>query len=380
MSPGLQELRAYPRAALVTDALLGVAVTLVVVLAISMDLGGARGPDPFAYAFALGFGALMMMRRTRPVLVLLFTSFGICVYYALEFPPIGLAVPVGAALYAAADAGRIRWAAGTLIALLAVSSYFRLIDGEDPGYLFGYEFASSAGLMAAAVALGWSVRTGRLLRNRQEQLDLLAEQEREYEAASRVQQERLRIARELHDAVGHTVSVISLHSDVAREALGRDDSVVADSLRHIREAAGNTMRELRSAVKVLRDPDESPGKTSLESLATAVRRAGIDVTVERDGGETSDATESVMYRIVQEALTNVIRHSHASRIAISLRHQQGELALRVADNGRGCPDVRFGHGLTGMRERAESIGGTLAVASGPEGFVVEAQLPAQGAT
>lgn len=368
------------RTALVTDALLGIAVTLVVVLAISMDLGGERGPDVFAYAFALGFGALMLWRRTQPVIVLLATAFGICAYYALDFPPIGLAVPVAAALYAAADAGRIRWAAGTLVALLAVSSYFRLIDGESPAYLFGYEFASSAGLMAAAVALGWSVRTGRLLKHRQRQLDVLADQEREHEAAYQVQRERLRIARELHDAVGHTVSVISLHSDVAREALGRDDAAVAESLRHIREAARNTMRELRSAVNVLRDPHEAPGQRSLELLASAGRRAGIDVTLHREGDRASEEIEAVVYRMVQEALTNAIRHSHASRVAIAIRNGDDALTVRVADNGRGASEVVFGHGLTGMRERAENAGGSLSIQSSTDGFVVEALLPVQEAT
>ncbi|MCW4355014.1 sensor histidine kinase [Hoyosella sp. YIM 151337] len=382
MSPGLVAALRTPRAAFTTDALLGIAVTLVVVLAISMDLGGERGPNALAYIFALGFGALMLIRRRHPIVVLVTTALGICVYYMLEFPPIGLAVPVAAALYAAADAGRLRWAIGTGIALLAVSSYFRLIDGASPAYLFGYELASSAGLMAAAVALGWSVRTGRLLRQRQTQLDLFAEHEREQEAAFRVQQERLRIARELHDAVGHTVAVISLQSDVAREALGRNDERVAESLQHIRAAAGRTMKELRSAVKVLREREDSKTALSLEALADAVRRSGISVTLAREGPEATSAVELAAYRIVQEALTNAIRHSSASHVDIAIRNGDGKLTLRVTDNGRGG-EVRFGYGLTGMRERAESAGGSFAARSGNaesvgSGFVVEATFPVQG--
>ncbi|MEZ4678743.1 MAG: histidine kinase dimerization/phosphoacceptor domain-containing protein [Caldilineaceae bacterium] len=240
------------------DLLLGVAVTLVIALVITADQGGSQEPDWIAYAFAAGFGGLMLVRRHLPVVVLVATMFLLFVYYALGYPAIGLAVPVSAALYSAAELGRLPAAIVVSLLLLGVSTYFRLHEGQSLAFVLGYELISYATMMAAALALGDSMRSRRALRAEQAATAQLIAQEHTLRAEQRVQAERVRMARELHDVIGHSISVISLHADVAREAIGHNDEGARQALRHIRTATGETMRDLHATVKFLRNAGEAP--------------------------------------------------------------------------------------------------------------------------
>ncbi|MGH8917529.1 MAG: DUF7134 domain-containing protein, partial [Actinomycetes bacterium] len=121
------------------DLLLGAAVLLVVAGAIAADLGDGRRPDAVAYLFAVGLAALMLVRRTLPVLALVGTVVGLLGYYSAGYPAIGLAVPMAGALYSAAEAGKARWAIGTAAVALAGSTFFRIEMGQSVGYLIGYE-------------------------------------------------------------------------------------------------------------------------------------------------------------------------------------------------------------------------------------------------
>lgn len=150
------------------DTALGATVAVVVAVTIAVDLGGARNPDFVAYLFAVCLGGLMLVRRQFPVLALVATAMGIIVYHAADYPAIGVAIPVAAALYSAAEAGRLRTAVGIAALLVLVSTGFRLGEGDDPAYLLGFELASTVGLMAAAIALGEAVRANRQLRVEQE--------------------------------------------------------------------------------------------------------------------------------------------------------------------------------------------------------------------
>ena len=196
------------------DLLLGIAVTVVIAIVISADQGGSQEPDALAYLFACGFGGLMLARRRFPVLVLVATMFLLFVYYALGYPAIGLAVPVSAALYSAAESGRLLASIIVSLVLLIVSTTFRLNEGQSAAFLFGYELVSAVTMMAAAIALGDGTRSRRALRTEQEQSARLIEQEHAHRTEQRVQAERLRMARDLHDVIGHSISVISLHADV----------------------------------------------------------------------------------------------------------------------------------------------------------------------
>lgn len=376
------------RRALVGDAILGAAVFVVVAVAIAVDIGGERGPDLLAYLFAACLGALMLVRRRYPVLALVATAVGLVAYYTFGYPAIGLAIPVAAAMYSAAEAAKVRWAAGTAVALLVVSTIFRLAEGADPAYLFGLELATNVGLLAAAIALGDGVRVRRALRAEQEERARRAEVEREREAERRVREERLRIARDLHDVLAHTATVVTLQADVAAEALDDDPAAARAALATIRNTSDRAVHELRTTVRVLRDPGEAESRTpvgGLEQLATLVERtedSGLPVTVRTTGEPVSLplVVDSTAYRIVQEALTNALRHSGASHVDVDVAYEPGRLVLAISDDGRGMSapieDWDQGRGIRGMRERAQVLGGAVEVTATAGGGVrVEAWLP-----
>lgn len=367
------------------DLLLGLAVTLVLALVISADQGGRLNPDARAYLFAVGFGALMLVRRRFPVAVLVATMFLLFAYYTLDYPAIGLAVPVAAALYSAAERGRVIAAIAVSAILLAVSTYFRLAEGQSVAYLLGYELVSSVTLMAAAIALGANTRARRALRAEQEQTARLIEQEHAYRAEQRVQTERVRIARDLHDVVGHSISVISLHADIAREAIGDDDDQARQALAQIRAASSAMMRELRTTVRLLRTPSGDQADhalASLANLAMLVENAtagGLHVQVETKGdvGDLPATVDAAAYRIIQEGLTNVMRHAAATQVSLAIELDGRTLRLCIADNGttaRGA--ITPGSGIVGMTERARLLGGTLTAQPREHGgFAVLATFP-----
>jgi len=386
----------------VVDAVLAAGMALAVAVVVAADLEGTGRAGPPAYLFAAGFGALMLLRRRLPVVVLALTVLGIFVYYIFGFPPIGIALPAVAALYSAAELGRTWWAVGAGAVLVVVSAYFRIAEGQPTSYLYSYELITNVALIAAAVALGAGVRLSRLSRAHQERLRELEAAGAAAAAERRMQDERVRIARDLHDTVGHTMSVIAVHAGVAAEAIGRDDDAARRALRLVREATSATLRELRATVKLLREPGAgepahaATGLAGLSTLLAPAREAGLDVTVDVavPPGALDGAIDAAAYRIVQESLTNVLRHSGAARACVSARVEGERLVLRVADEGRGgrartavvpdlavvrhpaSPTARSGQGIAGMRERAAMLGGRLDAGPGADGgFVVAAELP-----
>ncbi|MGW0483392.1 sensor histidine kinase [Nonomuraea sp. NPDC003214] len=395
---------------------LGLAMVVLVVVgtAISANVGSAGAEPPVAaYGFGLLLSGLMFVRRRWPVATLVVTAAALLVYYLLSYPPVGLAVPVAAALYSAAEQGKLRWAVGTAVALLVISTTARTAHGDDPAYLYGFELATSVGLMAAVIALGDTVRSRRGWRAELDKQARAARAEREREAARRVGEERLRIARDLHDLLGHTISVISLHTDVAREALRDDPDAAERSLAVVRDACGDVVAELRASLRALREPplaDEGrltpmrglgdqgrlapvPGLDRLDELARPAREAGLEVGVSVRGTPVPlpAVADATAYRVVQEALVNVLKHAEAHRVEIELAYGEEALVVRVADDGKGGPAEREGEGeggpgegerldggwgIMGMRERVGLLGGTLRVGSRPsEGFEVEARVP-----
>ncbi|WP_197429894.1 sensor histidine kinase [Auraticoccus cholistanensis] len=375
----------------VVDALLGTAVALALALVIAIGVGGTRRPDLVAYLFAAGFGALLLLRRRLPRTVLVLSVLGVFAYYTRDYPPIGVAVPVVPALYSVAEAGLLRWSVGGGLVVFVVSLFFRLRDGEEAvGFLLGYETVSNLALFAAATALGASVRGRRIQALQQAEIARLTGDQLAREAASRLQGERERISRELHDTVGHTLSVISLQAGVAAEAVGRDERAVAEALERIGTASRQSLGELRSMVRLLRSAgedtaDESRGVRSLaglQELVDSARRAGLEVTtaVGASPAELSAPVDAAAYRVVQEAITNVLRHAGATRASVTAEVREGRLELSVTDDGRGAPPggTGGGYGLAGMAERVRLLGGSLTTGPGPAGgFRVQASLPAR---
>ncbi|TDC14966.1 sensor histidine kinase [Kribbella albertanoniae] len=345
-----------------------------------MDLGGHRGPDVIAYLFAVGLGALMLVRRPFPVLALVATAVGLLAYYAIGYPAVGLALPVAAALYSAAEAGKFRIAAATAVGLIVVSTAFRLGQGESVGYLIGFELASTAGLMLSAIALGATVRATRLLRAEHRRTEQRAVSEREREARRRVEAERLRIAHDLHDAIGHTIAVVSVQTSVALEALDDDPEATRAALSTIRTASSAAVRELRTMVGLLTDAESRAPVGSLEHVellieATIASGLAVGLRVEGEPEVLPTVVDTTAYRIVQEALTNSLKHAGASRADVVLRYQPACLEITVSDDGVGAVlDESRGRGLAGMRERVGLIGGEVDFSSGP-GFRIHAVLP-----
>lgn len=377
------------RQAVIVDVLLGFAVFAVVAIAIAADLGGGGDlPSVVAYGFAAALGLLMLARRWWPLAVLLASGALVVVYHAADLPVIGLAVPVAAALYSSAERGRAGWAAGTAVVLLAVSTVARALEGQDLGFLLGYELASTGAIMGAAIALGDGTRQRREAARQRERIAALDAQAREAEAAERVARERGRISRDLHDAVGHHLSVVSLHAAVATEALeeGAVDLTAARSeLEHVTLASKEGLRDLRSTVRALREPgpevDRVAGLAHLADLIASVRAAGLRVDVVGGGGEDLPGmVDAAAFRVVQEALTNTLRHARARGATVVLERGDGGLDVTVTDDGRGAaPDGEEGSGVSGMRERVRMLEGTLEVGTAEGGgFRVCARLPIGG--
>ena len=209
------------------------------------------------------------------------------------------------------------------------------------------------------------------------------------QAMAAVVEERTRIARELHDIVAHSMTVMVVQAGAAEQVVHDDPTTVTQALRTIRSTGTDALAEMRRLVEMLRDSDEpgdlapQPGLAAVESLVAAARRPGLAVRLEVTGEPASlpAGLDLAAYRIVQEALTNVRKHADASEVVVMLHYGDDEVRVDVRDNGNGGGDpVRTGgHGLVGMRERAALYGGSLEAGRTPSGFHVLAVLPLAGA-
>ena len=216
----------------------------------------------------------------------------------------------------------------------------------------------------------------------------------EADARRRVDEERLRIARELHDVVAHTMATINVQASAAAALLRERPDEAAESLTAIRSASKDGLRELRAILNVLRHADEGPNPTEpapglarLDALAAGVRTAGLPVTVTLTGEPRPLAavTDVSAFRIIQEALTNSLRHAGPAIASVSVDYADEGLLIEVTDTGRGpgnagtanrTAQAAVGHGIRGMRERAAAAGGTIQIGPGTSGgFRVAAVLP-----
>lgn len=362
------------------DALLGVAVTAVVSVVITADQGGRTGPDAVAYLWAAGLGALMLIRRRHPVLVVAITVFGLFAYYAAGYPAVGVAVPVAAALYSAAEFGRLPWAIGGGVVVLATSVAFRLVEGQAFSYVVGYELAGHAALIAGAIALGDGIRSRRRVVADAERIVALTAESARREAEAATQATHLGLARDLHDSIGHSTSVIALHADVAREALERDEPAAAEAaLRVIKDTSVSTMTELRRTVGVLRRgvaPSSAPlGVEGIPALLTTL--GDLRVTSLLDAEGLPPSVDAAVFRVVQESVTNIVRHAAAREARVEVRADGEHVSVTVTDDGPARPPGpgAGGHGIAGMRERVEALGGSLSAEPTASGFRVAATIP-----
>lgn len=379
----------------------------VIALSLIIAVGGYTGLG--AYVFAAGFGAVLLLRRRFPLAVLIVTVLGIFAYYILDYPPIGMAVPAVAALYATSMRGRAPAALVTGFVLLAVSLYFRA-RGQESSDVLAYDVLTNAALVGCAVALGQNVRARRRLREQQETIVALERAREQERAARELQAERVRIARDLHDSVGHALSVISVHAHVARES----PASAGSALDRIIDATGTSLHDLRTTLSLLRAPGDDPRTpltlAGLDQPLQAARDVGLDVHASITADHVPAPVAAAAFRIVQESVTNTLRHATATTLTVEVTADATTLHVRVTDDGRGAagpaPDpgagsgggtgggvgpaplepapgperrsARTGRGIAGMRERALALGGSFSAGNTGDGFAVRADIPLGG--
>ena len=263
-----------------------------------------------------------------------------------------------------------------------------------PGYgttTFWADAVRIVSMIAVAAALGDATRNRRAYVAEVEERAAEAERTREDEMRRRVDEERLMIARELHDITAHSLSIIAVQSGAAAHVIDSNPAEARRSLEAIRRTSKAALEELRAMLGVLRSAEEgadvplapSPGLAGLPELAKPLAEAGVEVVLDigDDLVDVPAVVEASAYRIVQEALTNVVRHAGPCKVAVSVQRDGDALALDIADTGRGQPESApaVGHGLAGMRERAVALGGSFtAGAAVGRGFRVTARLPLGG--
>ncbi|MED7825846.1 sensor histidine kinase [Streptomyces chiangmaiensis] len=386
-------LRAHP---LALDAALAFGVLVCMVVGSFVDphgddspTWGARTPAAPSLTLMVLCAAALVFRRRRPKTVLTVTAALSLVELVTADPRAPVAMSAVVALYtvAATTDRPTTWRVGLLT--MSVLTGAAMLVGTVPWYA-----QENLGLFAwtgMAAAAGDAVRSRRAfvdaIRERAER----AERTREEEARRRVAEERLRIARDLHDVVAHHIALVNVQAGVAAHVMDKRPDQAKEALAHVREASRSALNELRATVGLLRqsgDPEAptepAPGLARLDELADTFRNAGLPVEVARadHGTALPAAVDLAAYRVIQEALTNVQKHAgHEAKAEVSVVRVGPQVEITVLDDGTGEvagpeDDGHGGHGLLGMRERVTALGGTLT--TGPRyggGFRVHAILP-----
>jgi signal transduction histidine kinase len=362
----------------VFDAVLAAVVFVVsIFLVLGEDTLAWRQFDeimPTAVLVSAVASGSLLWRRTRPLVIL-----GLLM--ALEVLPSSVAPPdstfaIPFALYSAGRYGENdRWNFLLLAAAVVVVSIPTYMDNEDVA-----EFA------LAVISMFGIWYAGRRVRFRGERLAEREELRRE-EALRTVVEERTRIARELHDVVAHRVSLMTVQAGAARTIATDDPEKAAEAMGAVEQAGREVLGELRHLLGVLRPNAEGdlfpqPGLIDIPHLVDEFNEAGLEVTLSVDGEEVElpVRVELAVYRIVQEALTNALRHAGPDARAMVRLENKGEgVRIEVTDDGIGAsPGVNGGHGIVGMRERAQLLGGSFHAGPGPRGgYSVSAYLPVE---
>jgi signal transduction histidine kinase len=338
-----------------------------------------RALDAVALALLVVSAAALVFRRQYPGWVLIFIAGVTLVYLLLNYPKGTIFLAMIVAFFTAVMQGR------SLIAWIVLAAEFVMFPWLP--YFLGNEPApTSSGLLGLAGWLLVLATVAELAYIRQQR----AARAREEAARRRVSEERLRIARELHDVLGHNISLISVQAGVALHLMDQQPEQARVALSVIKDASKDTLRELRSVLDVLRQVDEaaprapSPGLAHLNDLVLRASEAGLQVHTEVSGELTvlPASVDLAAYRIIQEALTNVMRHAGPTTCCVHVTCAAHELTLQI-DNQAGKEMPRdgsgVGQGVLGMQERATALGGAVEAIARPDGgFRVFARLPLDG--
>lgn len=340
---------------------------------------------PLGVALVVAHGGSVAWRRRAPLPVLavgLATGGAFC---ALGFPAVALGVALPVAVYSVgAHVDRRRSLMALLVAVAGMAATLSLTpERSDPSTITG-----NAIVLGVAWFLGDAQRARRAYVEELEERTAELEEARGELARQAVAAERVRIARELHDVVAHSLGMIAVQAGVGRHVIDARPGDAKTSLETIERASKSALAEIRRTLGLLRsngDPAETapaPGVRDLPRLAEEVTRAGVAVDLRMDAPPSAlpPGVDLTVFRLVQEALTNVVKHASATRARVSVRFEDEEIRLEVVDDGTASPAPHSaGHGIAGMRERATMHGGTFEAAPLPEGgFRVAAAIPSDG--
>ena len=338
-----------------------------------------QGPH-WAEAAGYGLAALaLVIRRRYPLRCLLAVCGVMAVEFAIFGSPEGNGVMLAPmlAVYAVANLEERRPALWGLVAVLALGVAWIVLDPADIGLTMHLQGT----VWLSPWIIAWLV--GALVRSRR--LNVQAQRRQQEERAlTAVAEERNRIARELHDVIGHSVSVMTVQASAVRRLMRDDQGKERAALETVEATGREALVEMRRMVGVLRSgsgaPDLAPPPTldQLDRLVENFRRAGLEVDVVTEGEAVAlpPGLDLTAYRLVQEALTNTLRHAEAARAVIRFRYLPGVLALSVRDDGRGANGTAPGNGLLGMQERVAVYGGTLTAGNtAGGGYELSAELP-----
>ncbi len=370
--------------------LLDAAVLLVagVIVVVGVALRADASTRPLALALAVAATAILVLRRSVPTATLAISGGLVVALFAVDHAAGAVAVIAPAiALYSLAlSRGGVHLVAAVVAAAAAVMVADVFFAGHNP-HALTLQTAAHVALIAVPVL------AAEALRNRRSYVQLLverlelAERSREEEAQRRAEQERLRIARELHDVVAHTLTTINVQAGVAAHLADREPGRAGRALAAIEAASRDALDELRAILGVLREADAAevplepaPGLDDLSSLVNRFREGGSQIELEVEGEPPERIPEAVQlaaYRIVQESLTNAARHAPGAAARVRLAYDTDRLSVGIENdsaqmrNGNG----EAGVGIIGMRERVGALGGTLAAGPSAGAFRVEAELP-----
>jgi len=389
-----------PRVRTVDAALATVVTAALLVATVVVDRGAepeARSFDALAALLVVVAGGVLALHRRAPMVVLGVTTTALAIYSLRDYSGGPVYFTWTAAIFAVSAArGPTRtWGGAALSTAVVLVTAFggggyvagsRLVEGRHPTGVVATLFVSWAG---GALLLGGSVRGRRTeLAAMEERARHLAET-RDEEARRRVAEERLRIARDLHDSVAHSMASISVQAGVGAHVLDERPEDARAALVAIKHASGEALAELRATLGMLRSDVAAPrepsaGLARLPSLVESCRAAGLPVAIAVEGQVRSlpPAVDTAAFRIVQEALTNVLRHAGPARATVAVRHGDGGVEIEVTDDGWGARAGRgngageAGHGLVGMQERVALLGGELSAGDRPSGgYRVRVRFP-----
>ncbi|MFI9175810.1 sensor histidine kinase [Streptomyces lincolnensis] len=337
--------------------------------------GPDADPGVLGYVLLAAGGLALAARRRAPLAVLAVTGLCAVAYQTAGFDV--LAVSYLVAVYGAVRAGHRAVTVAASVALVAVLHLTALLSRDGSA---GEALAQARHVLEIAWLIA-AFAAGEALRQAERRADE-AERTREETARHRADEERLHIARELHDSLTHQISIIKVQAEVAVHVARRRGEQVSEALLAIQEAGREATRELRATLEALRDDDTSPprGLDHIPELVEQASRAGLEATLTIEGQrpDLPAAVGRTAYRIVQESLTNIARHACAATASVRIDYRPDSLAIQVDDDGRATPDTvpTPGLGLLGMRERVTALGGRLRAQPRSErGFTVRAELP-----